>query len=114
MKAIQLIEPSLSGLRPATLPDPMPGRGEVLVRLRAATLNYIDVAIATGQWRVDYPIVPVADGAGEVVALGEDVEDVAVGARVVPHFMPDWLTGPMTPRQIAAMRGPSKRIASIP
>jgi NADPH:quinone reductase-like Zn-dependent oxidoreductase len=105
MKAIQLIEPTLSGLRPTTLPDPVPGRGEVLVRLRAATLNYIDVAVATGQWRVTYPIVPVADGAGDVVALGEDVDDVAVGARVVPHFMPHWLTGPMTPQAIATMRG---------
>ncbi|MES2531820.1 MAG: alcohol dehydrogenase catalytic domain-containing protein, partial [Pseudomonadota bacterium] len=72
MKAIQLTAPSLTAFRQTVLPDPKPGRGEVLVRLRAATLNFVDVAIATGQFRgADFPMIPVADGAGEVAALGE-------------------------------------------
>jgi NADPH:quinone reductase-like Zn-dependent oxidoreductase len=50
-------------------------------------------------------MLPVADGAGEVVALGDGVTNVAPGDRVVPHFMPDWLDGPMRPEKIAAMRG---------
>jgi NADPH:quinone reductase-like Zn-dependent oxidoreductase len=50
-------------------------------------------------------MVPVADGAGDIVALGADVTDVALGDRVIPHFMPDWLDGPMRPERIAAMRG---------
>jgi len=106
MNAYELTAPSLSSLRRATLPDPVPGRGEVLLRLRAAALNYVDVAVATGAFPVPHlPIVPGTDGAGEVVALGPDVDDVAVGTRVVPHFMPDWLSGPMTPQATGAMRG---------
>ncbi|KGF78986.1 alcohol dehydrogenase [Massilia sp. JS1662] len=106
MYAIQLVEPSLTAFRRTSLPDPEPAAGEVLIRLRAAALNYIDVAVATGAFPgATLPMVPVADGAGEIVALGADVTDVALGDRVVPHFMPDWLDGPMRPERIAAMRG---------
>jgi NADPH:quinone reductase-like Zn-dependent oxidoreductase len=106
MYAIQLVEPSLTAFHRVSLPDPEPGPGEVLIRLRAAALNYIDVAVATGSFPgATLPMVPVADGAGEVVALGDGVTNVAPGDRVVPHFMPDWLDGPMRPEKIAAMRG---------
>ena len=106
MYAIQLVEPSLTAFRQTTLPDPQPDPGDVLIRLRAAALNYIDVAVATGRFPgAALPMVPVTDGAGEVVALGTDVKDVALGDRVIPHFMPDWLDGPMRPERIAAMRG---------
>src|SRR4051794_24208278 len=74
MKAVELTEPSLTAFRHTILPDPRPGNGEVLVRLHAAALNFIDVAIATGKFPgAKFPMVPVADGAGEVVALGEGV-----------------------------------------
>lgn len=110
MKAIQLTSHSLTAFRQTELPDPKAGYGEVLVRLRAATLNYADVAVATGAFPgAAFPMIPVADGAGEVVALGEGVDNMplgpAIGDRVVPHFMPDWQDGAMTPRNVAAMRG---------
>jgi len=106
MYAIQLVEPSLTAFRRTSLPDPQPGPGDVLIRMRAAALNYIDVAVATGSFPgATLPMVPVADGAGEVVGVGADVTDVAPGDRVVPHFMPDWLDGPMRPEKIAGMRG---------
>lgn len=106
MYAIQLVEPSLTAFRRVSLPDPEPGPGEVLIRLRAAALNYIDVAVATGRFPgATLPMVPVTDGAGDVVALGAGVTEVALGDRVAPHFMPDWLDGPMRPERIAAMRG---------
>jgi len=106
MYAIELVEPSLTAFRRTILPDPQAGPGKVLVRLRAATLNFIDVAIATNTFPgARFPLIPVADGAGEVVALGAGVEGIAPGDRVVPHFMPDWHSGPMTQRLIAAMRG---------
>jgi NADPH:quinone reductase-like Zn-dependent oxidoreductase len=50
MYAIQLVEPSLNAFRRTSLPDPEPGPGDVLIRLRAAALNYIDVAVATGRF----------------------------------------------------------------
>lgn len=107
MKAIQLTSPSLTAFRQTELPDPKAGPGEVLVRLRAATLNYVDVAIATGAFPgASFPMVPVADGAGEIAALGEgDVGGFAIGDRVIPHFMPNWQGGAITPRNVAALRG---------
>ncbi|KQY10554.1 alcohol dehydrogenase [Massilia sp. Root133] len=106
MYAIQLVEPSLTAFRRTSLPDPQPAAGDVVIRLRAAALNYIDVAVATGDFPgATLPIVPVADGAGDIVALGAGVTNVALGDRVIPHFMPDWLDGPMRPERIAAMRG---------
>lgn len=106
MKAIQLTAPALTAFRPTELPDPKAGPGEVLLRLRAATLNYLDVAIATGSFPgAQFPMIPVADGAGEIAALGERIEGWAVGDRVVPHFMPNWQGGPITPHHVAALRG---------
>ncbi|QPF75179.1 NAD(P)-dependent alcohol dehydrogenase [Roseateles sp. DAIF2] len=106
MKVIELNGPSLEALRRAERPEPTAARGQVLLRLRAAALNYLDVAVATGAFPVpQFPLIPVADGAGEVVALGEGVEDLAIGDRVVPHFMPNWQGGAITPFSIAAMRG---------
>lgn len=106
MKAIELTAHSLTAFRRTELPDPQAGHGEVLVRLRAATLNFADVAVATGAFPgATFPLIPVADGAGEVVALGEGVSGLAIGERVIPHFMPNWQGGAITPRNLAAMRG---------
>jgi len=106
MKAIELTAPTLTAFHQTELPDPKARRGEVLVRLRAATLNFLDVAIATGSFPgTGFPLIPVADGAGEVAALGEGVNGLTIGDRVIPHFMPNWQGGVITPRNIAAMRG---------
>jgi len=77
------------------VPLPKPGRGQVLVRVHATSLNYRDLMILKGQ----YPVkllekgVPLSDGAGEVVALGEGVEDWKVGARVAATFTPSQTGG---------------------
>ena len=106
MQAIQLTAPSITAFRPTELPQPQAGRGEVLLRLRAATLNFLDVAIATGNFAgAAFPLIPVADGAGEVAALGDGVSGLAVGDRVIPHFMPRWQGGAITPHNVGAMRG---------
>jgi NADPH:quinone reductase-like Zn-dependent oxidoreductase len=72
-------------LQYADFPAPEPGPGQVLVRLRAAALNRLDLWVRQG-WpgiRLEYPHIPGADGAGEVAGLGEGVTEFAVGDRVV-------------------------------
>jgi NADPH:quinone reductase-like Zn-dependent oxidoreductase len=67
------------------LPDPVPDRGEVLVRLKVAALNNLDLWVRRG-WpgiKIKYPFIPGADGAGEVAAIGPDVDYWHVGDRVV-------------------------------
>ena len=106
MNIIELAGPSLEALRPASRDVPRPGSGEVLVRLRAAALNFLDIAVATGVYPgPTFPMVPVADGAGEVAELGDGVQHWAVGDRVMPHFLPDWQDGSLTPLALAARRG---------
>lgn len=106
MKFIELGAPRLDALKAVTGAEPKPGRGEVLLRMRAASLNFLDIAVATGKYPgAVFPLIPVADGAGEIAMLGEGVEDWAVGDRVVPHFMPDWQDGTMTPAMFTARRG---------
>jgi NADPH:quinone reductase-like Zn-dependent oxidoreductase len=66
-------------------PAPQPGPGQVLVRLKAAALNHLDIWVRKG-WqglKLDYPHIPGADGAGEIAALGEDVTNWSIGERVV-------------------------------
>jgi NADPH:quinone reductase-like Zn-dependent oxidoreductase len=106
MYAIELTAPSLSSFQRTSRPDPVPGAGEVLVRMRAASLNFIDIAVATGNYPVDrFPIIPVCDGAGEVAAIGPDVEGFAPGQRVIPHSKPLWVSGPIEAVNSTAMRG---------
>ncbi len=66
-------------------PTPEPAAGEVLVRLKAAALNRLDLWVREG-WpgiRLNYPHIPGADGAGEIAALGEGVQGLEVGTPVV-------------------------------
>jgi NADPH:quinone reductase-like Zn-dependent oxidoreductase len=72
---------------------PAPRAGEISVRLRANSLNYHDFAVVSGMWPPSVPRIPMADGAGEVVAVGEGVEEFAVGDAVVSTFFPTWLSG---------------------
>jgi NADPH:quinone reductase-like Zn-dependent oxidoreductase len=62
--------------------------------MKAASMNFMDVAVATGQYPgVTYPIVPLVDGAGEVIQTGPEVWQVAVGDRVAVHSKPRWIAG---------------------
>ena len=84
MKAIRIHEdggPEV--LRYEDVPDPEPGPGEVLVELRAAALNHLDIWVRKGLPSVPKPRILGADGAGVVAALGEEVAGFAVGDRVV-------------------------------
>lgn len=108
MKALQLAKAAFSALETVSLPDPTPARGQALVRMHAASLNYLDVAVASGVYPgVAFPLVPLADGAGQVVALGPEVDHVALGDRVMVHPKASWPAGAPTARSAAAMRGAS-------
>jgi NADPH:quinone reductase-like Zn-dependent oxidoreductase len=80
------------------LPSPEPGPGQVLVRLRAASLNYRDLLVSKGVYnpKLKLPLVPVSDGAGEVVSTGTGVSRFQPGDRVVACFAPAWQDGPLT------------------
>ncbi len=69
-------------LRLETIPDPVPGPGQVLVRLGAIGVNFIEIYQRRGLYKVAMPFVPGEEGAGTVEALGPGVEDVRVGDRV--------------------------------
>ena len=70
-------------LRVEEVPDPVPAAGEVLVRIHAASLNHLDVWVRRGLPSVPKPRILGADGAGVVEALGEGVDGLEVGQRVV-------------------------------
>jgi zinc-binding alcohol dehydrogenase/oxidoreductase len=70
-------------LRYEEIEDPQPGPGEALVELRAASLNHLDIWVRKGLPSVPKPRILGADGAGVVTALGEDLEGLAIGDRVV-------------------------------
>src|SRR6187397_2781400 len=70
-------------LRYEDVPDPEPGHGEVLVSMRAAGLNHLDVWVRRGLPSVPKPRILGADGAGIVAGLGDDTARFGVGDRVV-------------------------------
>ena len=78
-------------------PAGTPGRRQVLVRMRAAALNYRDLLIANGAYPggTPEPVIPLSDGAGEVVAVGADVTRWQPGDRVAGSFMQSWIAGEM-------------------
>lgn len=88
---------SLEELRLRDEADPRPQRGEVLVRVRAVSLNFRDLAMLRGRYpRKCVPgLIPVSDAAGEVVEVGEGVQAFKVGDRVMGAFHPRWFGGEM-------------------
>jgi NADPH:quinone reductase-like Zn-dependent oxidoreductase len=95
MKAYEIQEFGIDSLALVNRPMPEPQPNEVLVKMRAASLNYRDLMVVTGTYnpRLKMPAVPLSDGAGEVVAVGRDVTKWAVGDRVSPAFMSGWING---------------------
>jgi len=90
-------------------PLPKPGYGQVLVRIYAFSLNFRDLLLAWGKYPVDpalsFGIIPISDGAGQVVQLGEGVHEVKVGDRVTPNFVSSWVAGELDPSWFASSLG---------
>lgn len=100
MKAFEVRETTgLDGLVLNTSrPDPQPARGQILVRMRAAALNYRDQGVIRGAYGyTKFPVIPLSDGAGEVAAIGSDVTQFKIGDRVTSTFFVNWTGGRMPP-----------------
>ena len=97
MRAYQLNKggAGIEGLAQVERPDPKPAYRQVLVKVTACSLNYRDLAIARGAYRlpVSANLIPLSDGAGEVVEIGAGVRRVKVGDKVVGNFFQRWSAG---------------------
>lgn len=98
MKAMIVHAPAaLDNLRLEDRPDPgVPGAGEIRVRVHGSSLNFHDLGVVTGRMGAADGLVPLADGAGIVEAVGEGVDEFVVGDMVVSCFFPDWQDGAPT------------------
>ncbi|MEM7353961.1 MAG: NAD(P)-dependent alcohol dehydrogenase [Acidobacteriota bacterium] len=85
----------LDQLLEAERPRPTPGHGEVLLEMKAASLNYRDLLMVNGHYnpRQPLPLIPCSDGVGEVIEVGEGVSRVAIGDRVATLFCQKWRGG---------------------
>ena len=95
MKAYEIQQFGLDGLKQTERPEPTLTARQVLVKVRAVSLNYRDLMLAQGHYnpRLPLPRVPLSDGVGEVVAVGPEVTQTKVGARVAGTFFADWIGG---------------------
>jgi NADPH:quinone reductase-like Zn-dependent oxidoreductase len=95
MKAYEIQQFGVENLSLVERDTPQPQSNEVLVRMRAASLNYRDLMMVKGVYnpRLKMPLVPFSDGAGEVVEVGSAVTKWKIGDRVCPIFMQGWLNG---------------------
>lgn len=95
MRALEAKDFSIDALDLAERPVPKPRRGEILVRIKAASLNYRDLAILVQKYlpTLLLPYVPASDACGEVVEIGEDVTRFKVGDRVTPIYTQGWHDG---------------------
>ena len=96
MRAYRLQAAGIDGLAEVELPMPKPGPRQVLVKVAACSLNFRDLAIALGTYRMPTKpnLVPLSDGAGEVVEVGTGVTRVKAGDRVAGCFFQRWFGGP--------------------
>jgi NADPH:quinone reductase-like Zn-dependent oxidoreductase len=95
------------GLALVEQPTPEPAAGEVLVRVRAVSLNYRDLIALEAQrpGNLPPPLVPCSDGAGEIVAIGAGVTRWKIGDRVAGIFFRDWIDGPFNVKYHGAAGG---------
>ncbi|PTM99520.1 NADPH:quinone reductase-like Zn-dependent oxidoreductase [Streptomyces sp. VMFN-G11Ma] len=94
----------VEGIVPRDTPGapPAPGPRDILVRVHAVSLNKRDLLILDGSYplKAAPDVIPVSDGAGEVVAVGEEVTRFGVGDRVTSTYFPRWLDGRISPAMI--------------
>ena len=102
MKLYELLKgsTSLDSLKMTERDRPEPGPGQVLVRVKATSLNYRDQAVVTGHYFggvLQRNTIPLSDGAGEVEAVGPNVTQFKKGDRVAATFFQGWVDGTPAP-----------------
>jgi len=108
MKAFEIRDAfGLDNLTLTELPEPTPGYGQVLLKVRSVSLNYRDLLLVKGLYnpKLPLPLIPFSDGAGDIVAVGEGVTRVKTGDRVAGIFMQSWLAGELTSDQARSALG---------
>lgn len=93
MRVMELAGAGVENLRLVEKPTPRPGAHEVLVKLKAASLNFRDLMTVRGLPGNRFPMVPLSDGCGEVVEVGAGVRRVKPGDRVATMFFQNWIGG---------------------
>ena len=98
MKLVRLRAPGgFENLKLVEEDQPEPRPGELLVNIRACSLNFLDDMLVQGKKPGADGRIPLSDGAGEVIAVGDEVDEFKVADNVVSTFYPYWLGGEMTP-----------------
>ena len=110
MRALSVAEPwGLDQIQVIEAPDPTPGPGEVLVRMRAVSLNYRDLLMVQGMYArgpaTGGPITPFSDGCAVVEAVGQGVTRVEPGDRVATMFFQNWISGPPSLEKLMSSLG---------
>jgi NADPH:quinone reductase-like Zn-dependent oxidoreductase len=108
MKVFEIHENfGIDNLKMVERPDPTPGPGQVLLRMRAVSLNFRDLLTVTGLYnpRQPLPLIPCSDGVGEVIGVGEGVSRVEVGDSVATLFHQRWFAGPPTVDKLRSTLG---------
>ena len=93
----------IENLNQTERPDPTAGPGQVLVKVKAVSINFRDILMVRGHYnpRQPLPLIPFSDGAGEIVAVGEGVTRFEVGDRVANCFFQGWADGTPTPETVS-------------
>jgi NADPH:quinone reductase-like Zn-dependent oxidoreductase len=96
VKTFELTDYGVDNLRLVLRPDESPGSDEVLLHVRAISLNYRDLATIEGSYNrgLNLPAVLIADCAGTILETGANVHHVKPGDKVMTQYMPDWIDGP--------------------
>lgn len=96
---------TLEGMRVSNVPETKLSPSEVLVEISASSLNYHDYLVVSGILPTAPDRIPMSDGVGKIVEVGQEVSEFSVGDRVMATFFPDWIDGKPSASKIARMRG---------
>ena len=107
MRVYRFDQFGLEHLRLENAAAPQPGPGQVLLDVKAVSLNYRDLMVVKGLYNpsLRLPATPLSDGAGVIAAVGEGVTRVKVGDRVTSHFIAGWLDGPVRGEHVQSTLG---------